>query len=296
MTLASAIYEGVVRHRRFEPRGHEFRMPLFMMYLDLAELDRVFSGSWLWSARRLAPAWWRRADYLGEAGEPIEASVRRRIEQSGAAVPRGPIRMLTHLRYFGYCFNPVTFYYCFDAAGARVESIVAEITNTPWNERHAYVLREAERELPPSAHRRDGDGAESVVAAQRPLRFRFEKDFHVSPFMPMDLGYDWAFTPPGERLFVQMNLLRRDSANSPARMFDATLDLTRREISPAALRGVLLRYPLMTAAVITRIHWEALRLWMKRVPIHSHPKSARPARTTPADPVSAAPPLHGAHS
>lgn len=161
--MRSAIYEGLVRHRRRTPVPHAFRYRLFMMYLDLGELDRVFEGLWCWSARRPAPAWFRRGDYLGDARVPLDQAVRDRVERATGARPAGPIRMLTHLRYFGYVMNPVTFYYCFDRPAARVETIVAEVTNTPWNERHAYVLGRSENRGTPG----------------RPA-FRFAKAFHVS--------------------------------------------------------------------------------------------------------------------
>lgn len=255
MTLHSAIYEGRVRHRRMTPRAHAFEFPLFMVYLDLAEIDEVFSMTRLWSARRPAPARFRRSDYLGDPAISLDAAVRDRVAQHTGARPDGPIRLLTHLRYFGFCFNPVSFYYCFDPAGQRVQTIVAEITNTPWKERHSYVLPLAE-----------------ASSAVRLLRWRFDKDFHVSPFMPMDLGYDWSFSPPDERILIHMNLRPRDSgaALSP-KAFDATLTLSRRELSPSSMRLSLLRYPFMTARVLARIHFEALRLWLKRIPIHSHP-------------------------
>ena len=268
MRLESCIYEGVVRHRRFEPRPHEFRVPLFMMYLDLAELDRVFRGRLLWSARRPNVAWFRRADYFGGEGD-LDSSVRRRVERETGISPRGPIRMLTHLRYCGYCFNPVTFYYCFDAAGRSVETIVAEITNTPWKERHAYVLGR-EQDL--------GRGS-----CQSSKRFQFEKAFHVSPFMPMEQRYDWRFGAPAERLGIHMHNEERGNQGH-ARVFDATLSLRRREISRGSLAGVLMRYPLMTGRVIGRIHWEAMRLWLKRIPVHRHPARRVSEGTTEATP------------
>jgi DUF1365 family protein len=156
--------------------------------------------------------------------------------------------MLTHLRYFGVGFNPVTFYYCFDAADTRVESVVAEITNTPWNERHAYVLTDAQPE-----------GA-------RTLRYRFEKDFHVSPFMPMDMSYDWRFGVPGDSLRVNMQNYRAGE-----RVFDATLDLSRREIGAGSLARALVSFPCMTATVLAGIYTQAFRLWLKRIPFHAHP-------------------------
>jgi DUF1365 family protein len=246
--LCSAIYEGVVRHRRFAPTRHEFRFPLFMMYLDLSELEAVFRPRLLWSASGPNVAWLRRADYLGDPAQSIDAAVRDRVESAVGRRPSGAIRMLTHLRYCGYCFNPVTIYYCFDEGSERVDTVVAEITNTPWKERHAYVL----------------DGSDQTGSCG----FRFDKEFHISPFMGMDQRYTWRFSQPAERLGVHM--LSEERADG--RVFDATLKLRRRAISGRAMAHVLARYPLMTAQVITRIHWEALRLWMKRTPVYRHPR------------------------
>jgi DUF1365 family protein len=252
--MHSALYTGRLRHRRFAPRAHHFSYRLFMVYVDLAELDEVFRGRWLWSARRPALAWLRRADYLGDPAQPLDTAVRERVAEHTGVRPAGPIRMLTHLRYFGVGFNPVTFYYCFDAADTRVESIVAEITNTPWNERHAYVLADP------------APGARAPV-----LRYRFSKQFHVSPFMPMEMNYDWHFGPPGERLQVNMQNFQHGE-----RVFDATLDLTRREISAGALARALAAFPCMTATVLGGIYLQALKLWMKRVPFHAHPSRTSP--------------------
>jgi len=245
-TMHSALYTGLLRHRRFAPREHEFSYRLFMVYVDLAELEEVFRGRWLWSAARPAVAWLRRRDYLGDPAVSLDTAVRDRVAAKTGVRPEGPIRMLTHLRYFGIGFNPVTFYYCFDREDRRVQSIVAEITNTPWNERHAYVLPD----LGPAAV----------------LRYRLGKEFHVSPFMPMDLRYDWRFSQPGERLSVHM-----EDLHDERKIFDATLTLERREISGAALATALIAFPFMTARVVAAIYWQALRLWLKRIPFHSHP-------------------------
>lgn len=249
--MHSALYTGRLSHRRFLPVPHAFRYRVTLAWLDLAELETVFRRRWFWSARRPALAWFRRADYLGDPAVPLDAAVRERVERETGVRPVGPVRLLTQLRTFGHCFNPVSFYYCYDASDRRVEAIVAEITNTPWNERHAYVLRPKEHLEPDS-----------------PLRFRLSKSFHVSPFMPMDIDYGWHFKPPGETLAVHM-----ENRREGRRLFDATLVLKREEITGASLASALARQPFASLVVLGRIHWQALRLLMKGAPFHSHPKT-----------------------
>jgi DUF1365 family protein len=251
--MHSRIYKGWVRHRRRAPTANRFRYRLFMMYLDLAELPRLFDRVPFWSARRPALAWFRRADYLGPADVPLDQAVRDLVEARCGVRPHGPIRLLTHLRYFGYCMNPVSFYYCFDPSGASVETIVAEITNTPWAERHQYVL--------------------PIRDAGRSRRFEFDKDFHVSPFMPMDMQYQWSFGEPRKWLSVHMQNFRAGEL-----VFDATLALRQRPLSATALVMLLAGYPLLTLKVIAAIHWQALKLWLKRVPVHDHPAKAAGVR------------------
>ena len=250
--FASAIYEGWITHRRFRPHAHAFTYRMAPLYLDLDELDRVFEGRALWSVDRRNLVEWRRSDYLAPADLPLAEAVKRRIAERTGKTPSGPVRMLAHLRYAGYVFNPVTFYYCYRSDGVTLDCIVAEITNTPWRERHAYVLPVADAEQRGLA-----------------LHWHFDKCFHVSPFMPMQRRYDWRFTSPADDLRVHMKVLAEDRPD-----FDATLALTRRPLNSASLARVVWRYPLMTAQVIGAIHWQALRLWLKRNPVYDHPAHA----------------------
>jgi uncharacterized protein len=221
------------------------------LLIDLDELDALFARRWLWSSRRRNLAEFRRSDYLGDAGTPLIEAVRARVEQATGRRPDGPVRLLTHLRYGGFVFNPVSFYYCHRRDGA-LDSIVAEITNTPWKERHQYVLP-----------------LDQAQASGRAWRWDFAKRFHVSPFMPMDCDYRWRFTAPGDDLHVHMQVWREQQ-----RQFDADLVLQRRPLDGRGLATVLARYPLMTAQVVGAIHWQALRLWLKRTPVHDHPSTA----------------------
>jgi DUF1365 family protein len=191
----------------------------------------------------------KRSDYLGPADVPLDQAVRDRVAQELGERPAGPIRMLTHLRYYGHCFNPVSFYYCYDKADTRVEYIVAEITNTPWLERHSYVLA-----VKPDL----GEG--------KRLRFQFSKKFHVSPFMDMDFWYDWHFKEPGETLFIHMTNFKEE-----IKFFEAKLSMQRREISGPSLSWVLVRFPAMTIKVLSMIYWQAFRLWLKKIPYYEHP-------------------------
>ncbi len=252
--MNSAVYEGWVEHHRRLPRRHRFRYRMFLMYLDLGELPKLFDKRWLWSARRPALAWFRRGDHFGDPAVPLSAAVRDLVQRETGTRPKGPVRLLTHLRYFGYCMNPVSFYYCFDETDSALEFVVAEVNNTPWGERHCYVLDCRAGETP-----------------TRSFRFEFDKQFHVSPFMPMDQRYRWTFWKPGADLGVHM-----ETRAEGKRQFTATMRLHRREVSGAALARVLCRYPLMTARVVTAIYWQALKLWLKGVAFHSHPKHIQP--------------------
>jgi DUF1365 family protein len=237
------------------PVAHEFSYRMFMMYLDLAELPGLFRGRWFWSTRRPALARFRREDHLGDPSAPLDQSVRDLVASETGQRPRGPIRLLTQLRYFGYVFNPVSFYYCYNEDDTVLETIVAEVNNTPWGERHCYVLPQAINQ---------GEGEHK--------RYFPKKEMHVSPFMQMDVDYDWRFNTPGKQLTTHM-----ENAREGQKIFDSTLVLDRKEIGARSLAGVLIRFPMMTLKIIVAIHWQALKLWIKGAPVHDHPDKNRPA-------------------
>jgi uncharacterized protein len=253
---ASAIYEGWVRHRRFEPVEHSFRYRFFLAYLDLAELPQVLDRYPLYSARRRAPARFRRGDYLGDPARPLDECVRDVVAASGAPRPTGPVRFLTGLRFLGHTFNPVSFYYCFDPTGRRVEDVVAEVENIPWGERHAYVL--------------DRGAREGTVLADE-----LEKKHHVSPLMGMDQTYTFRAGTPGERLQVH---IESRPQGVDEKTFDATLSLHRRELSRPLMLGLLARYPAMSLQVVAKIYAQAARLKLKGARYYPHPEGAEVAR------------------
>jgi DUF1365 family protein len=246
---ASCIYEGTIRHRRSLPR-HEFRHRLALWYVDLDELPELLDGRLL--EQSPGGLRFRRRDYHGDPRVPLAEAVRNTVAAQTGSRPAGPVRLLTQLRSFGHCFNPVSFYYCLSAGADRVQAILAEVTNTPWGERHAYVLA-------------GGADASPLVVSS------VDKAMHVSPFMPMDLSYTARATTPGETLSVHM-----ESNRAGTQVFDATLSLSRRELTPDAARRLTVRYPAATVRVLALIYGRALRLKLAGARVHRHPRERTP--------------------
>ena len=248
MSIEPGLFVGTIRHRRFRPRAHAFRYSLFMALLDIDQLEAQFGVSWLLGRNRWNLASFRDGDHIGEPGRPLRERLAESARAAGHHLPGGPIFLLTHLRYAGYVFNPISIYYCFDRE-SRLQLVLADVRNT-YGGRRAYWLT-------------------PIGDLDRRFRAVAAKSMYVSPFMTMSANYEFVLTEPAATLAVQMNVA--DSA-SRAPIFDATLTLARRPWTAAAIRRVLLSYPLMTARVIGAIHFEALRLRMKGLSVVPAPE------------------------
>ena len=242
-----AIYTGKLRHRRFQPTGHEFSYDVFMAFLDIDRIPELMSISPFSAYNRWNLASFHESDHFGDPSISLRERLRANAAVAAVNLPRGPIYLLTNLRYFGYNFNPVSFFYCCDESG-QVETILAEVNST-FGETRNYWLH------PAIQHR-------TATA----LQYRLPKTMHVSPFMKMELDYTFLFTPPGEDLVAHMQTLDEGKC-----FFDATLSLRRDSWSSRSLHSALARYPFMTAKVIGAIHWQALRLYLKGCPVFTKP-------------------------
>lgn len=239
---SSCIYEGTIRHRRLEP-AREFSHRLALAYLDLDEVPGLLGGRLL--ARRPGPLRFRRGDYHGDPSLPLGHAVRNTVQSHIGIRPQGPVRVLTQLRSWGMCFNPVSFYYCFEPGGQTLSALVAEVTNTPWGERHAYVMA--------------GSGESAI------LRGAFDKALHVSPFMGMEHRYEARSAVPGQTLSLQIA-----STQDEKPVFDATLALRRRALDRRSAASLAARYPLPALRVLALIYGHAVGLKLAGARVHPH--------------------------
>ena len=244
--MEPAIYCGTIRHRRFEPVRHEFTYPLFMTFLNVDRIPELMKVSPFAAYNRFNWASFHEQDHFGDPALPLRQRLIADAARQGIRLPDGPIFLLTHLRYLGYNFNPISLFYCYDREG-RVDTILAEVNST-FGETHNYWLSAANQLAP-------GDQSH-----------RCPKAIHVSPFMSMELDYRFVLPPPGERLVAHMNTMEGEHCS-----FDATLRLRRQAWSAASLHRALRRFPWVTAKVIAAIHWEALRLYIKKAPVYTRP-------------------------
>jgi len=263
--MNSRIYECHVMHARFSPVSHRFAYRLFMLALDLDELDELSSRLRLFSLNRRNLYSFREQDYLptqeplfqpsekppatASATPPTTAArlkdrVIAHLVEHGIDATGGRVELVTLPRIAGYLFNPVSFYFCHHRDGQPLAAI-AEVTNT-FREMKPYVL---------------GPGTRNAGDANAAFRLRAPKNFYVSPFSDVDVAFDFALRPPGERLSVQI-----DDYSGNARTLTSTLTGPARPLTDRALAWCSLKYPLLTLRVIALIHWHAFRLYLKRVP------------------------------
>jgi DUF1365 family protein len=245
-TPHSRVYRGTLRHRRFSPHAHRFDYQLWMAWLDLDELPTLFDGVPGFSARGAALARFRREDYLGPTDRPLATAVREELTRQLGSAPEGRICVLTQLRTLGAMFNPISMYYAYDRQG-QLSAVLGEVTNMPWRERTCYACR--------------------VDSHRHSHHATFAKAMHVSPFNPMDMTYRWRFNTPGDQLLLHM-----ENWQDGQRHFDATLTLEAAPATARVLLTTLARQPWISLKTITGIHFEALRLWLKRTPVYNHPK------------------------
>jgi DUF1365 family protein len=297
----SAIYEGTVRHRRYTPKYHGFTYRVFMVYLDLQEMDAVFQQTPLWSNRFFSLSWFPRKDFFDGEDYNLYDAVANYVEAETGRRPSGAIRMLTNLRYFGFIINPITCYYCFDKTGKILETVVADVTNTPWGERHHYILdmNSDSDDLTESNDPINTIEGSTESAIDSPHRMKaasvtFDKAMHVSPFQPMNLVYQWRGKQPTKQLAIHLDVFvaedvsrqkiaRVRAANSSAShpntsnvdvlspVFDATLLLERQPMTTQSMNKKILYYPFMTIKVFVSIYWQAFTLWRKKIPFYSAP-------------------------
>ncbi|MEP7363424.1 MAG: DUF1365 domain-containing protein [Acidobacteriota bacterium] len=237
LTLESALYIGTLRHRRFAPKSHQFTYPVFQVFLDIDHLPELMAASALTSYNRFNWAAFHERDHFGDATRSLRDRVTADAARNGVDLPGGKIFLLTNLRYLGYVFNPVSFFYCYDEAG-ELRHVLAAVNNT-FGESHNYWVRPGGR---------------------------CAKELHVSPFFAMQHDYRFRLPAPGTSLTAHMDVLQGESP-----CFDATLTLFRRAWNAGEIRRALLRFPFTTAKVTAAIHWEAARLWWKGIPIFTHP-------------------------
>ena len=254
---ASALYVGEVMHRRLRPRVHHLRYRLFSLLLDLDEIDALAGRLRLFSRRRFNVFGFSDADHLDGTATPLKAQIAARMAQAGIAWDQGQVRVLTMPRVLGFVFNPISVWFIHHRSG-ELAAVLYEDNNT-FGERHEYLLRVAPAD-----------------AGKRAVRQSIDKALHVSPFMAMDMRYDFRVSPPGEKLAIGIT-----GSDGAGPLIVAVHTAARRPLTDAALARVFVTHPLLTVKVVGGILWEAAGLWVKRIPVHGHPAPPAESLSTP---------------
>ena len=239
--MESAIYTGKVFHARHVPKKHQFHYNIFLFWLDLDELSQIEEQVRGFSLTSFSAAQFKRSDYYGPENQPLKDSILNKMSELAGTKLAGKVFLLGQVRIFGMYFSPVNFYYLRNSEGFYSHAL-AEVSNTPWNERHHYLVDLRDQ--------RDS-----------------EKAFHVSPFNPIDMQYQWNIPQPNQKLALAL------SCKKETRHFDASLQLVKQELNSKSLLNVMLRIPSMTLKTVFGIYWQALKLFIKGMPIYSHPMS-----------------------
>jgi len=246
--MKSAIYRGSVFHSRKKPFDHEFKYSLYMAYVNLKEINNILPNSFLWGINKKALISFNRRDYLERPEKKlIDAAKNLVFERIGKKI-KGPIYLLAHLRTYGHCFNPVSFYYCYDKSEKNIDAIIAEVTNTPWKQRYCYVL--------------DCQNSEK----KNSFKNIKDKKLHVSPFFPMDHEYHFSISKPEKTITIKI-----DNLNQGVKVHEALLSLNKEDFSKKSLIKALINFPFMTVKVVTAIHWQAIKLWFKGAKLYNNP-------------------------
>jgi len=275
--LNSCIYEGVIRHRRRTPTKNSFKFLGFMLFLDLDEIDEVFAGRWLWSTRKFAYASFQREDHLKEfpVDQNLKSCVLEVLKSNNVDEDVERVCLLTQLRYCGFRMNPVSFYYCYRKSDQRLVAVVTEVNNTPWDQQHVYVIPDHKPDADPlarsSASERRTSGSPSQLRQRYIKTEKLNKSFHVSPFMHSDMHYRMLYSLPGERIGVKMENIENDK-----KIFDVSMLMHKRSITAMRLFWLGLKYPVYSFKVFAGIYFQALKLYLKKVPYHPHPDRQMP--------------------
>ncbi len=240
VALESAIYRGKVFHQRVVPKFHAFSYDIFLYWLKLSELNHIASSvkHFSMTSERRVLVNFKRNDYLGDPEQSLEQAVLSRMSDLHGSELHGDIFLLGQVRTFGLYFSPVNFYYLRNPQGVYTH-LLAEVSNTPWNQRHHYLVDLSEQK----------DSA---------------KAFHVSPFNPIDMTYHWRISQPNENLRLQL------ICSKEKKHFEASIDMQRIALNSKTLKQTLLSIPSMTIKTVFGIYWQALKLFVKRVPIYTH--------------------------